>query len=37
VLRVTDEFGNVRPFAYDAVRLELTGPAEIAAAPLESV
>lgn len=29
VLRVTDEFGAVRPFAADAVRLELTGPAEI--------
>ncbi|MDB6160813.1 MAG: Beta-galactosidase [Gammaproteobacteria bacterium] len=29
VLRVTDEFGNVRPFANDAIRLELTGPAEL--------
>ncbi|MFL6602795.1 MAG: glycoside hydrolase family 2 protein [Steroidobacteraceae bacterium] len=29
VLRVTDEFGNVRPFASDAVRLELAGPAEL--------
>jgi len=26
---VTDEFGNVRPFANDAVRLELAGPAEL--------
>jgi beta-galactosidase len=29
VLRVTDEFGNVRPFANDAVSLQLAGPAEI--------
>jgi beta-galactosidase len=29
VLRVTDEFGNVRPFAADAIRLELAGPAEL--------
>jgi beta-galactosidase len=29
VLRVTDEFGNVRPFANDAIRLELEGPAEL--------
>jgi beta-galactosidase len=29
VLRVTDEFGNVQPFANDAVKLELEGPAEI--------
>jgi beta-galactosidase len=27
VLRVTDEFGAVRPFANDAVRLQLEGPA----------
>jgi beta-galactosidase len=29
VLRVTDEFGAVRPFASDAIRFELTGPAEL--------
>jgi beta-galactosidase len=29
VLRVTDEFGNVQPFANDAIKLELEGPAEI--------
>jgi beta-galactosidase len=29
VLRVTDEFGAIRPFANDAVKLELDGPAEI--------
>jgi beta-galactosidase len=29
VVRVTDEFGNVRPFANDAITLELQGPAEI--------
>jgi beta-galactosidase len=29
VLRVTDEFGAIRPFANDAVKLELEGPAEI--------
>jgi len=29
VLRVTDEFGAIRPFAADAIRLEITGPAEI--------
>jgi beta-galactosidase len=29
VLRVTDEFGAVKPFANDAIRLELEGPAEI--------
>jgi beta-galactosidase len=29
VLRVSDEFGNVRPFADAAIRLELEGPAEI--------
>jgi beta-galactosidase len=29
VLRVTDEFGAIKPFANDAIRLELEGPAEI--------
>ena len=29
VLRVTDEFGAVRPFANDAIKFELLGPAEI--------
>ncbi len=29
VLRVTDEFGAIQPFANDAIRFELTGPAEI--------
>jgi len=29
VLRVTDEFGALRPFANDAIRFELAGPAEI--------
>ena len=29
VLRVTDEFGAIQPFANDAIRLELAGPAEI--------
>ena len=29
VLRVTDEFGAIRPFANDAIRLELDGPAEM--------
>jgi beta-galactosidase len=29
VLRVTDEFGAVRPFATNAIKLELEGPAEI--------
>ena len=29
VLRVTDEFGAVRPFANDAIRFEVEGPAEI--------
>lgn len=29
IFRVTDEFGNIRPFAIDAVRFELEGPAEI--------
>ena len=29
VLRVTDEFGAVRPFANDAVKFELEGPAAI--------
>jgi beta-galactosidase len=29
VLRVTDEFGAIRPFANDAVTLEIEGPAEI--------
>jgi beta-galactosidase len=29
VLRVTDEFGAIRPFAADPIRLELSGPAEI--------
>jgi len=29
VLRVTDEFGTIRPFANDAIKLELAGPAEI--------
>jgi len=29
VFRVTDEFGNIRPFANDAVRFDLEGPAEI--------
>ena len=28
-MRVTDEFGAIRPFAADAIRLEITGPAEI--------
>jgi beta-galactosidase len=28
VLRVTDEFDAIRPFASDAIRFELTGPAE---------
>jgi beta-galactosidase len=29
VLRVTDEFGAIQPFANEAIRLQLTGPAEI--------
>jgi beta-galactosidase len=29
VLRVTDEFGAIRPFANDAIQLELEGPAEL--------
>ncbi len=29
VLRVTDEFGAIRPFANDAIKLELDGPAQI--------
>jgi beta-galactosidase len=29
VLRVSDEFGAIRPFANDAVRLELEGPADV--------
>src|SRR5271156_3273143 len=29
VLRVTDEFGAIRPFANDAIQLEIEGPAEI--------
>jgi beta-galactosidase len=29
VLRVTDEFGNVRPFAADAIPLTFEGPAEL--------
>jgi beta-galactosidase len=29
VLRVTDEFGAIQPFSNDAIRLEITGPAEI--------
>ena len=29
VFRVTDEFGAIRPFANDAIKLELEGPAEL--------
>jgi len=29
VIRVTDEYGAIRPFANDAIKLELEGPAEI--------
>jgi beta-galactosidase len=29
VVRVNDEFGNVRPFATDAIRFELEGPGEL--------
>ena len=29
VLRVTDEFGAIRPFANDAIKFELEGPAEM--------
>jgi len=29
VLRVTDEFGAIRPFANDAIKFELEGPADI--------
>ena len=29
VLRVTDEYGAIRPFASEAIQLEITGPAEI--------
>ena len=29
VLRVTDEFGAIRPFANDAVKFQLEGPAEL--------
>jgi len=28
-LRVTDEFGAIRPLANDAIKLEIVGPAEI--------
>jgi beta-galactosidase len=29
VLRVNDEFGNIRPFANDAIQFEIEGPGEI--------
>jgi beta-galactosidase len=29
VLRVTDEFDAIQPFANDAIRFEMSGPAEI--------
>ncbi|GAC1438071.1 MAG: glycoside hydrolase family 2 protein [Terriglobales bacterium] len=29
VFRVTDEFGNIRPFAADPIKVELEGPAEL--------
>jgi beta-galactosidase len=29
VLRVTDEFGRIRPFANDSIKFELDGPAEL--------
>jgi len=29
VLRVSDEFGGIRPFADDSIKFELDGPAEI--------
>jgi beta-galactosidase len=29
VLRITDEFGNVRPFANDAIQMKLEGPADL--------
>jgi beta-galactosidase len=29
ILRVTDEFGAIRPFANDAIQLEIDGPGEI--------
>ncbi|HEY7352088.1 MAG TPA: glycoside hydrolase family 2 TIM barrel-domain containing protein [Terriglobales bacterium] len=29
VLRVTDEFGRIRPFANDSIKFELEGPAEL--------
>ncbi len=29
ILRAEDEFGNIRPFAMDAILLELTGPADL--------
>ena len=29
VMRVTDEFGAIRPFANDSIKLEIDGPAEI--------
>jgi beta-galactosidase len=29
VLRVTDEFGAIRPFANDAIKFDLQGPAEL--------
>jgi beta-galactosidase len=29
VLRVTDEFGAIRPFADDSIKLEIEGPGEI--------
>jgi beta-galactosidase len=29
VIRVTDEFGAIRPFANDAIKIDLEGPAEI--------
>ena len=28
-MRVTDEFGAIRPFANDAIKLQVEGPAEI--------
>jgi len=31
IMRVTDEFGAIRPFANDAVKFELDGPAELLA------
>ncbi len=29
VLRVEDEYGNIRPFAADAISFEVTGPATL--------